>query len=507
VRGRFSSLRHAAALLVAITAAPAAAGEKSGVEPTAVSLPGGPGSIEGLGESFEPALATGTAKHRVGIALPPGVAGHTPNLSLSYDGGFANGPLGYGWECGPGTVKRQCERGVPRYREPGEDDTFLGADGVELVELENGSFLSRLEGGFTRYRRVWADRAGHPELFHWEAHSRDGARHEFGRTEAARVSLPAAESPSGRARIHSWLLERVTDVHGNAIEYRHGDLGRPVDRQKYLLEVRYGPGAAPWAAFHFARLEYEDRPDWFSDCRAGFAVRTGKRLRAIHIGIQGALPADTPGCARGDWNGDGVEDALIRRYELLYEGHRHWSLLSQVTLVGSDGVSSLPPAAFRYGALDADLATERTLAVGEGHLFASQGEPLEVLDSERVDLLDLNSDGLPDLLQTTDGVHHAYYNLGLKEGGAGHGARLQWSPRSDPVVPEGAPLPEALGFGLGMENVHLADMDADGVSDLVVTEGEGVTPGVRYFKNLGGGAFWGKAVRMSIAGTAPPPPY
>ena len=60
------------------------AADKSGVSPNSISLPKGPGSIEGLGESFQPTLNTGTAKYGLGIKLPPGTAGHQPSLALSY---------------------------------------------------------------------------------------------------------------------------------------------------------------------------------------------------------------------------------------------------------------------------------------------------------------------------------------------------------------------------------------------------------------------------------------
>src|SRR5262245_21677915 len=47
------------------------AADKSAVGPSAISVPKGPGSIEGLGESFQPSLNTGTAKYGVGMQLPP----------------------------------------------------------------------------------------------------------------------------------------------------------------------------------------------------------------------------------------------------------------------------------------------------------------------------------------------------------------------------------------------------------------------------------------------------
>ena len=93
------------ALLLASCVLPLPAGEKNGVAPTTVSLPSGPGSIEGLGESFEPMLQTGTAGYSFPLAGAPGVG-------LSYDGGFGNGPAGYGWKYEPGAVACQLERGM-----------------------------------------------------------------------------------------------------------------------------------------------------------------------------------------------------------------------------------------------------------------------------------------------------------------------------------------------------------------------------------------------------------
>src|SRR5437867_11241820 len=89
------------------------AADKNGVSPNSISLPKGPGSIEGLGESFQPSLNTGTAKYSIGLKLPPGVASHAPKLGLSYEGGGGNGPLGYGWSLLTAFVQRRSDHGIP----------------------------------------------------------------------------------------------------------------------------------------------------------------------------------------------------------------------------------------------------------------------------------------------------------------------------------------------------------------------------------------------------------
>ena len=73
------------------------ADDKIGVSPNTISLPSGPGSIEGLDESFQPMLNTGSTRYSVKITLPPGAGGHTPGLTLNYERGKGNGPAGIGW--------------------------------------------------------------------------------------------------------------------------------------------------------------------------------------------------------------------------------------------------------------------------------------------------------------------------------------------------------------------------------------------------------------------------
>src|SRR5262245_54437291 len=75
------------AVFVCFVSSNCLAADKSAVGPSAISVPKGPGSIEGLGESFQPSLNTGTAKYGIGIKMPPGPGGHAPQLGLSYEGG------------------------------------------------------------------------------------------------------------------------------------------------------------------------------------------------------------------------------------------------------------------------------------------------------------------------------------------------------------------------------------------------------------------------------------
>lgn len=470
---------------------PARADNKSGVRPNVISLPSGPGSLEGLGTSFQPMLNTGTAKYEIKIQVPMGTAGHTPRLALSYEGGWGDGPAGIGWMFEPGAVTRRTDRGIPRYvdgpngldddgdgqvDEPDEEDRFVGMEGEELVTLADGFSRPRVEGSFVRYRRTGDT---------WTAALKNGTRLDFGLSPSARVTDEQG------SRTFSWLLQKSTDRHGNVIEYRYaaypGSQGR-----KYLEEIRYGAGAPPWTAYYFVRLTYEARPDWRTDYRSGFLIKTAMRLKEILVGIQGVLP---PRCAQGDWNRDGTPDALIRRYVLDYDDQTPIvSLLTRVTLYGSDGINHLPPIRFSY----TTFSPAQTVSAA-GSLMASQNAPAAVMDNELVDLVDLNRDGLPDILKTDlgGGRHTAYLNLGVDR--TGPTPLIRWSDPADVASADG------LGVLLHLDDqtVHLADMDGDGLSDLVQTS---YPEEVRYFAN-GGDVSWGASRPMSITDSAPPAPF
>ena len=477
--------------LVALLTFPAMANDKNGVSPSVISLPSGPGSIEGLGESFQPMLNTGTAKYSVRIVIPHGIAGHTPELSLDYESGLGDGPLGIGWKFGPGCIRRQTEKGIPRYvdgpnskdddydgqvDEPDEQDQFVGINGEELVRLSDGTLRPHIEGSFIRYERVGD---------HWEARTRDGTLLEFGITDNGKVE------DETDTRIFEWLLEKSTDTNDNVIQYIYTGFEKS-ENNKFLREIRYGPRSPPWVAFYYVYFTYEDRPDWRKDYRSGFLIKTSKRLKQIDIGIQGAVPDQ---CVQGDWNNDGTPDALIRRYVLTYDDVSSFaSHMVKITCFGSDGVSYLPPITFTYSTFSPDLTVS-----ANGAVITSQNAPPTVMDSELVDLIDLNRDGLPDILKTdlNGNTHTCYYNLGIKSDETS--PRIEWDSGHEVTSPDGL----ALQLQLADNHVYLSDMNGDGSSDLIQTS---FAQEVYYYPNQGDGT-WGIRKRMSIQDTAPPSPF
>lgn len=331
--------------------------EKSGVRPNVISVPGGPGTIKGLGEQFEPTLNTGSATYKVDLDVPPGTAGFAPSLALRYDSGQGDGTVGIGWSLDVGSVQRQTAYGVPRY---GDADRLVW-EGQELVPMGGGVYRLKIEGAFLRFRRS-AD--------HWEADARDGTTYRFGVSEAARSG--------GTAGVFRWALEQMIDVSGNRIGFTYDQDGG----QLYLTRVDYNQRAG--AANNSVEIAYETCADALTDFRAGFGITTARRVKAITMRASGVQ---------------------VRRYELAYEAPSSTSVMSHlasVTMFGTDDKTSLPTISFGYSGFDP----------ARQHVQALTNAPSYSLADPNTELADFDGDGLPDLIHTALGRHEVALNSG-----------------------------------------------------------------------------------------------
>ena len=102
-----------------------------------ISIPKGGGAIRGIGEKFGANPVTGTASVSVPIFTSPGRSGFGPSLSLSYDSGSGNGPFGFGWNLSIPSITRKTDKGLPLYRDAGEEDSdvFILSGSEDLVPV------------------------------------------------------------------------------------------------------------------------------------------------------------------------------------------------------------------------------------------------------------------------------------------------------------------------------------------------------------------------------------
>ncbi len=283
--------------------------DKSSAAAGVISLPKGGGALHGIGEKFSPDLHTGTGNFTVPIALPPGRNGFQPQLNLAYSTGSGNGPYGLGWSLSIPGVSRKTSSGIPRYDD--SRDTFVLSGAEDLVPMPGRAppvtrYRPRTEGLFARIER-------HHDAQNdfWEVRSKDGLVSLYGTPGQAGKDPAAVANPSDTTRVFAWKLSRTTDPFGNLIEYRYQrDANRSSGPhhwdQLYLSEIRYvDHGTADDPQFLVTvRFTYEDRPDPFSEYRAGFEIRTVRRCTRIEV-------ATHPGV-----------EILARTYHLIYLDQR-----------------------------------------------------------------------------------------------------------------------------------------------------------------------------------------
>jgi RHS repeat-associated protein len=431
---------------------------KSGTSSQAITLPSGGGAISGIGETFSPDLFTGTGNFTVPIALPPGRNGFQPQLSLVYSTGNGNGPFGLGWDLGIPGVSRKTSRGVPRYRDrtanPAERDTFLLSGAEDLVPVAEPApgvirFQPRTEGLFARIERVQTA----ADDF-WRVQSKDGLVSLYGSHSSGDRAVVA--DPAAPSKIFCWKLAQTSDPFGNRIDYEYlrdaGSDGPHVWDQLYLQTVRYADYEQDGRTRFLVSVTfvYEERPDPFSEYRAGFEIRT--RLRCKRIEIRTHADQDRPS----------------RTYELVYvdEQVRAGALsaaslplnaasqLSQVRVAGHDGnrKEDLPPLEFGY----TRFAPERQRF--QAMKAANNALPPRSLADGDFEMVDLFGNGLPDIVQM-NGAAQFWRNLG--------NGRFD-TPRTMNEVPAGVHLRDA--------GVQFADMNGNGRADLLVLNQSGYFP-------------------------------
>ena len=335
-----------------------------------ISLPAGGGALSGIGETFSPDLFTGTGNFTIPIDLLPGRNGFQPELNLVYSTGHGNGHFGLGWRLSIPGVSRKTADGVPLYNEDVgvlEDgvrrDAFVLSGAEDLAPVAGTyptavSYRPRTEGLFARITHRRTD--GPTASNFWQVESKDGLVSVYGTSDPADTDLAVLAHPEHPAHIFAWKLTETADPFGNVIRYRYdrdaGSKGGHVWDQPLLKQIAYvdydDPNTGLTQFLVTVDLDYEERPDPFSDYRAGFEIRTTRRCKAIRITTHTA---------------DG-EPHPVRDYRFAYETDpfNGVSLLRQVDVIGYDDAGNahddedpngvfprqLPPLTFDYTRFD-----------------------------------------------------------------------------------------------------------------------------------------------------------
>jgi RHS repeat-associated protein len=390
--------------------------------------------------------AAGAATYSIPIAVPPGIAGMTPSLTLEYNSQGPNGILGMGWSLGGLPVLTRCAatiaqdgaRGAVTYT---SSDRFC-LDGQRLVAISGG-----YGGDGTQYRtevdsfsRIVShgSAGGGPAWF--EVRSKSGQIMQFGNTADSKIMAQGTSTP------RAWAVNSVSDTVGNSytVQYQPDANGAG---QAYPQTISY---AGNTISFVYAG----GRPDTILLYEAG----AQQKVTMLLTNVQTSAPTG------------GVAD-----YRLAYQqtSSTHRSYLSSVTLCDRAAPPSCLPA-----------TTIGWNAAGDGFSLGS-GSPQDFGGRPPASMAqgDVNGDGCGDLIEYYTNGASFNVNVMLSNCNGTYSGPYAWT--------------TSAGYA---GTVTLADVDGDGRADLVISFVD--TTGFRAYVALSNGQTFG-ALQGWGSGTLP----
>src|SRR5262249_17892722 len=333
-------------------------------------------------------------------------------------------------------------------------------------------FRARSEGTFLRM--FWS-----PDHRTWRAQSKDGVNLELGvPLDGTSYEGALERNPDAPGQIFGWHLVRQYDTQVgaggqpvNTVQYRYTSDRNTV----YLTDiVDTSPAANPTTTdlsqyAHHAVLTYAARPDLAVSYRAGYRATLGWRVSDIDV------------TSKPFGGGTTLPRELVRRYHLGYDPTAHRSLLTAAaragrcsTTVREDGTQrlpattcpTLPPIKLEY-----QTTTGATpLAARDSAGLAFDGldtvvrslpqSPPGSVDAPDTGLIDVNGDGLPDILLTAPGLYGGKHGLYINA--AGGAAQAGFGVQSTMSVTPTGDVPDSGVLALHSPMVSVLDLDADG---------------------------------------------
>ncbi|MBX4197798.1 FG-GAP-like repeat-containing protein [Candidatus Parcubacteria bacterium] len=367
---------------------------------------------------------TGALSFEFSIAVPPGRNNLTPDIKLRYTSQPSEqvNVFGYGWSDNIPYIERLNRKGTDKLYT--ENFFYSSLDG-ELKANDTSptteSYGAKVDSGsFLKYEYKNNNK--------WLVTDKTGTTYKFGYTSASQQNDLASST-----KIFKWMLEEIRDRNDNYIKYEYfKDVG-----QIYPSKIIYTGSGVTDGIFELEFLR-ESRTDKATSTRSAFTVGSNYRINEIKAKINGT------------W---------VRKYTLSYStgsnGRR--SVLASITESGQDensNIITLPPTTFAYQTSGTEGWTHDDTVTAPQPFVGSLGRDMGVR------ALDVDGDSLTDVMvsgpngTTTQNKTYIRTDSGWQEEAA-------WANPDSSLI---------IDSSIRDSGIRLADVNADGLVDVLVAE-------------------------------------
>jgi RHS repeat-associated protein len=218
----------------------------------------------------------GSAGYSVPIAVPPGVAGMEPLLSINYSSQSGNGLLGIGWNLSGISLVHRCgstlaQDGRNRQVKLDSSDNYC-VDGKRLIPVNgaNGADGTEYRTEVEGFSKVisYGSAGNGPAWF--KVWTKSGQVMEFGNTADSRIEA------QGKSTVLNYAVNKISDTSlaGNSINFHYNEIN--ANSEFVPTHISYGPNGQNKVEFTYS--EVTDLP---SSKLEGSKIKTSKRLSKI----------------------------------------------------------------------------------------------------------------------------------------------------------------------------------------------------------------------------------
>ncbi len=376
---------------------------KDGISPQIIKLPKGPGSIEGMGDSFNPNPSTGTFTYSVPVRVPDGAGGLTPSLAVTYSTSYGMcTQIAPGWSLNIPYIKWSIRAGIPdEVMQSNFSGPFqlIGLGGSrELIKDSDNTFYPEKQDPGNPMQLVY-DKASDTWTLKYNR-----LIYYFGAGNDSVLE--------GKYGTYSWYLNKIVDRFGNTIIYRYEKHGR----RPYISNIEYNfydQNLINRVTFNYTETDID-----IVSSTSGIITECKARLREIVV-QQG--------------------DRILYRYAFGYKEGLYREL-SNIKITASDG-TDLPELSFDYYS---NLPQKESYSV---HFM--ENAPSSYLSNQDNTLMDIDGDGLSDFLKTEAGNWRYRINLG------------------DDTFDQERVFELSPSFSLSNSYASFCDIDGDSIADLI----------------------------------------